>query len=91
MYYHSKINIKINFNKNYNIVACEREGDPDDTLCRIEKVKNPSKTQFLMHDVIIDYLKENSPVAPKLEGRAIATDEPQTLLTQLKGTTYQFR
>lgn len=84
-------NEPLDFNKNYNIVACEREGDPDDTLCRIEKVKNPSKTQFLMHDVIIDYLKENSPVAPKLEGRAIATDEPQTLLTQLKGTTYQFR
>jgi 2',3'-cyclic-nucleotide 2'-phosphodiesterase (5'-nucleotidase family) len=77
--------------KEYSIVACEREGDPDDTLCRIEHVKNPKKSTVLMHDVIIDYLKEHSPVAPKIEGRAIATDEPQTLLTQLKGTTYEFK
>ena len=77
--------------KEYSIVACEREGDPDDTLCRIEHVKNPTKSPFLMHDIIIDYLKEHSPVAPKVEGRATATDEPQKLLTQLKGTTYDFR
>jgi sulfur-oxidizing protein SoxB len=77
--------------KEYSIVACEREGDPEDTLCRMEHVKNPVKSPFLMHDIIIDYLKEHSPVAPKVEGRATATDEPQTLLTQLKGTTYEFR
>ncbi len=77
--------------KEYSIVACEREGDPEDTLCRMEHVKNPVKSPFLMHDIIIDYLKEHSPVAPKVEGRAIATDESQTLLTQLKGTTYEFR
>ena len=77
--------------KEYSIVACEREGDPEDTLCRMEHVKNPAKSPFLMHDIIIDYLKEHSPVAPKVEGRATATDEPQTLLTQLKGTTYEFR
>lgn len=77
--------------KEYSIVACEREGDPDDTLCRIEHVKNPKKSPLLMHDVIIDYLKEHSPVSPKIEGRATATDEPKTLLTQLKGTTYEFK
>lgn len=81
----------IDLNKEYSIVACEREGDPDDTLCRIEHVKNPKKTPFLLHDVIIEYLKSNSPVEPKLDGRAVATDEPATLLTQLKGTTYEFR
>lgn len=81
----------IDLKKEYNIVACEREGDPDDTLCRIEHVKSPKKTPIFMHDVIIDYLKEHSPIAPKLEGRATATDEPATLLTQLKGTTYEFR
>jgi S-sulfosulfanyl-L-cysteine sulfohydrolase len=77
--------------KEYSVVACEREGDPEDTLCRIEHVKNPLKTPFLLHDVIIDYLSIHSPVAPVLEGRASATDEPKTLLTQLKGTTYEFR
>ncbi len=87
-----KVNGKeLEFDKTYSIVACEREGDPDDTLCRIEQVKNPHKTPFLLHDIIIEYLKQFSPVEPKLEGRAIATDEPATLLTQLKGTSYEFR
>ncbi|MCU0359236.1 MAG: bifunctional metallophosphatase/5'-nucleotidase [Bacteroidia bacterium] len=81
----------LNPEKEYNIVACEREGDPEDTLCRIEHVKHPKKTPFLLHDVIIEYLSQHSPVAPKIEGRAVATDEPNTLLTQLKGTSYEFR
>ncbi len=84
-------NASLDLLKEYSIVACEREGDPDDTLCRIEHVKNPKKLTLPMHDVIIEYLKEHSPVKPKIEGRATATDEPQTLLTQLKGTTYEFR
>ena len=81
----------VDMNKEYSIVACEREGDPDDTICRIEKVKQPKKTGVVMHQVIEEYLAANSPVAPKLESRATATDQPQTLLTQLQGTTYEFR
>ena len=82
---------QVDMNKEYSIVACEREGDPDDTLCRIEKVKNPKKTGVLMHHVIEEYLATHSPVSPKLEMRATATDQPHTLLTQLQGTTYEFR
>ncbi len=78
-------------NKMYTIVACEREGDPNDTLCRIEKVSNPVATQNSLHDVITEYLAATPLVAPKLEGRTIATDKPATLLTQLEGTTYNFR
>jgi sulfur-oxidizing protein SoxB len=81
----------VDLNKEYSIVACEREGDPDDTLCRIEKVKNPKRSGVLMHNVIEEYLAANSPVSPKLEMRATATDQPHTLLTQLQGTTYEFR
>jgi hypothetical protein len=77
--------------KEYSVVACEREGDPDDTLCRIEHVKNPKRLSALMHSVIEEYLATHSPVAPKLEKRATANDEPHTLLTQLRGTTYEFR
>jgi 2',3'-cyclic-nucleotide 2'-phosphodiesterase (5'-nucleotidase family) len=84
-------NETLDLNKEYSIVACEREGDPDDTLCRMEHVKDPKKLTVAMHDVIIEYLKLHSPVEPKLEGRATATDENQYLLTQLKGTTYEFR
>jgi len=81
----------LNMEKEYSVVACEREGDPDDTLCRIEHVKDPKRLGTLMHSVIEEYLAANSPVAPKLEKRATATDEPDTLLTQLRGTTYEFR
>lgn len=77
--------------KEYSVVACEREGDPDDTLCRIEKVKSPQRTGLLMHSVIEEYLAEKKTVAPRLEGRATATDFPATLLTQLQGTSYEFR
>ncbi|MBC7695156.1 MAG: bifunctional metallophosphatase/5'-nucleotidase [Burkholderiales bacterium] len=81
----------LDFAKEYSIIACEREGDPEDTLCRVEKVKDPKRLTVLLHDVIEEYLKVNSPVSPKLEGRSTATDEPNTLLTQLRGTTYEFR
>lgn len=81
----------LNLDKEYSIVACEREGDPDDTLCRMEKVKNPKRLGVLMHTVIEEYLAVHSPVSPKLEMRATATDQPHTLLTQLQGTTYEFR
>jgi 2',3'-cyclic-nucleotide 2'-phosphodiesterase (5'-nucleotidase family) len=81
----------IDLEKEYRVIACEREGDPDDTLCRIEQVKNPKRLGSLLHDVIEEYLKVNSPVSPVMEKRATATDEPDTLLTQLRGTSYEFR
>lgn len=77
--------------REYSMVACEREGDPDDTLCRMEKVKNPRRTGALLHQVLEEYLAVHSPVSPRLEGRSTATDFPPTLLTQLQGTTYEFR
>lgn len=77
--------------KEYSVVACEREGDPEDTLCRIEKVKSPRRTGEMMHAVLEEYLAAKKTVSPKLEGRATATDFPPTLLTQLQGTSYAFR
>ncbi len=78
--------------KIYTMVACERDGDPDNVLCRMLNVHNPVKQGIMLHDVLEDYLAEFSPVAPKLEGRAIATDAPQHLLTQvLPGLEYEFR
>ncbi len=78
--------------KIYTMVACERDGDPDNVLCRMMNVHNPVKQGILLHSVMEDYLAEFPIVAPKLEGRAIATDAPNTLLTQaLKGIDYEFR
>jgi hypothetical protein len=81
----------IDLSKQYTIVACEREGDPDDMLCRVEHVKDPHRTGLTLHQVIEEYLAAKGTVSPQLEKRATATDEPETLLTQLRGTTYTFR
>ena len=76
---------------NSSQAACEREGDPDDTLCRMEKVKNPRRANATMHNILREYFAQHSPVAPKVEGRITATDAPQTLLSQLEGYDYEFR
>ena len=81
----------IDLSKEYSFIACEREGDPDTTLCRMEGIKEPTKLGVTLHTVIEEYLKEFSPIAPKIEGRCIATDAPPGLLTQLSGIDYQFR
>ncbi len=81
----------LNLEKEYTFVACEREGDPDTTICRVEGVKGPTKLGLTLHSIIEEYLKEHSPIAPKLEGRCTATDAPHTLLTQLMGVGYEFR
>lgn len=80
----------INLAKEYSVIACEREGDPQDMLCRIEHVKGAAMLGSNLHSIIEEYLKKNSPVAPVLGKRATATDEPQTLLTQLRGYSYEF-
>ncbi len=81
----------IDLKKSYLIAACEREGDPEDTLCRLEKVKNPRRANITMHTILREYFGKFSPVAPKVEGRITATDAPQTLLSQLEGYDYEFR
>jgi sulfur-oxidizing protein SoxB len=81
----------IDLSKTYSFIACEREGDPDTTICRVENVSSPKRLGITLHSVIEEYLAKNSPIAPKLEGRATATDAPNTLLTQLMGFGYEFR
>lgn len=81
----------IDLKRIYTVVACERDGDPETTLCRIENVKEPKVLGITLHQVIEEYLAAHSPISPKLEGRATATDAAATLLTQLTGVGYEFR
>jgi S-sulfosulfanyl-L-cysteine sulfohydrolase len=83
--------VEVDLNKEYTIVACEREGDPDDTLCRVEHVKNPKKLGITLHQIMRDYLAKHSPVSPRIENRVSATDVPKDLLSQLEGYDYSFR
>lgn len=81
----------LDLKRTYTVIACERDGDPDTTLCRMENVKEPKVLGITLHTVIEEYLAVHSPISPKLEGRATATDAPATLLTQLIGVGYEFR
>jgi 2',3'-cyclic-nucleotide 2'-phosphodiesterase (5'-nucleotidase family) len=83
--------VEVDLNKEYTIVACEREGDPDDTLCRVEHVRNPKKLGITLHQIMREYLAKHSPVSPKIENRVSATDVPKDLLSQLEGYDYSFR
>lgn len=74
----------------YSVLACEREGDPFDTICRIEHVRNPRLVKATLHDVVREYLAKHSPVSPEIEGRIRASDAPATLLSQLEGYNYEF-
>ena len=80
----------LDLNKNYNICACERDGDPSDMLCRIKGVSNAKNTQHTLHSVLKAYLKANSPVTPTPPMNAKILDAPQTLLTQVTGVDYKF-
>lgn len=76
--------------KVYSVCACEREGDPEDMLCRMTGVAEAKNTPYTLHSVLKEYLKEKSPVAPLPESNAIILDAPKTLLSQVTGVDYQF-
>jgi sulfur-oxidizing protein SoxB len=84
-------NAPIDPEKMYSIMACERDGDPVDMLCRMKGVMDPKNTTSTLHSVLKEYLKENSPVTPTPQKNAIILDAPETLLTQVSGVDYTFR
>lgn len=77
-------------NRSYLLCACEREGDPEDVLCRMKGVKSATNTPYTLHSVMKEYLKEFSPVSPVLRQDAKVLDAPQVLLSQVHGVDYRF-
>jgi 2',3'-cyclic-nucleotide 2'-phosphodiesterase (5'-nucleotidase family) len=84
-------NEPIDPDKLYSILACERDGDPVDMLCRMKGVIDAKNTTATLHKVMIEYLKQNSPVTPTPQKNAIILDAPETLLTQVTGVDYVFK
>ena len=81
---------EVDLDKYYTILACERDGDPADMLCRIKGVKDAANTTTTLHQLMFSYLKENSPVTPVPELNAKILDAPQLLLSQVTGVDYKF-
>ena len=80
----------LDLTKTYVLCACEREGDPIDMLCRMKGVKEGTTSSLTLHSIMKDYLKEFSPVTPKLRQDAKILDAPQELLSQVSGVNYKF-
>lgn len=84
-------NQPLEMDKLYSILACERDGDPADMLCRIKGVMEAKNTDATLHTLMMEYLKANNPVTPTPEKNAIILDAPETLLSQVSGVDYEFR
>lgn len=85
------LNEPVDLNRTYTISACERDGDPEDILCRFRGVKNTRNTPMTLHEVMKSYLAANSPVTPTPPLNARVLDATQSLLTQVHGVDYEFR
>ena len=77
--------------KYYTISACVRPGDPLDNLCRMPNVKDVEVMDYTIHELVEEYLKENSPVSPGLEGRAFCEFLGPNSFSTVPGTDYQFQ
>ena len=77
--------------KFYTISACVRPGDPIDNLCRMANVKDVEVMDYTIHDVLEEYLKENSPVSPTLEGRAYCEYLGTYSFSTVPKTDYKFQ
>lgn len=84
-------NAPIEPEKLYSILACERDGDPADMLCRMKGVLDAKNTTSTLHTVMREYLTQNSPLTPIPQKNAIILDAPDTLLSQVTGVDYTFR
>ncbi len=73
----------IDLDKTYTLTACEREGEPDHTLCRIPHAENTEVYEIDAHEAVRQYLRDRDHVESSLEGRIDAIDLPGVLRTQM--------
>ncbi|GAA5027063.1 bifunctional metallophosphatase/5'-nucleotidase [Marivirga lumbricoides] len=78
-------------NTMYTISACVRPGDPINSLCRMDNLQDIIVKDYTIHDVVIDYLKEHSPVSPSLDGRASSKKLDKYSFSTVPGTNYKFK
>ncbi|MBZ9630365.1 bifunctional metallophosphatase/5'-nucleotidase [Salegentibacter sp. LM13S] len=75
----------------YTISACVRPGDPIDNLCRMPNVKDVEVKDYTIHELVEEYLQKNSPVSPKLDGRAYCEYLGEKSFSTVPGTDYKFQ
>jgi 2',3'-cyclic-nucleotide 2'-phosphodiesterase (5'-nucleotidase family) len=81
----------LDHDRTYVVCSCEREGDPEDALCRLRQVEDGSTKDQFVHATLREYFTTHGPVTPIPRGAAKALDVPPTLLSQVRGVDYHFR
>ena len=66
----------------YTIAGCEREGEPEDTLCRIRGVADPAAVATTLHHALEAYLARHPVVNPVVDRRVVALDLPARVPSQ---------
>lgn len=69
--------------REYTLVACEREGDEPDKLCRIPHVKDARVLGLDAHEAVRQYLSRHSPLAAPEGKRVVAVDLPSVVRSQV--------
>lgn len=77
--------------REYRVAACERDGDPDDVLCRLQNARDPELLGFTLHEAVEEFLAQQGTVAYGLEGRCVAEDLPEQVFGQASIEGYEFR
>lgn len=68
--------------RTYTLASCEREGDADDTVCRMRGVREAEVLDLDVHSVLRAYLAAHDPItAPRLDD-VVAADLPDHLFSQ---------
>ncbi len=66
----------------YTITACEREGEPESTLCRIPNAMDTEVIEIDAHAAVRKYLSQHDEVSREYEGRVVPVDLPSVLRSQ---------
>ena len=66
----------------YTIGGCEREGEPLDIVCRLQRVNDVKIAPLTIHEALLAYFMKHPAFAEKREGRAVAVDLPRTVFSQ---------
>jgi 2',3'-cyclic-nucleotide 2'-phosphodiesterase (5'-nucleotidase family) len=69
----------------YTIVACEREGDAPDKVCRIPDVADANVLDLDAHEAVRRYLAKHNPLEAPAMGRVVADDLPPRVRSQVLG------
>ncbi len=67
----------------YSLVACEREGDAPDKVCRIPHVREPRVLDLDAHEAVRRYVARHSPLSEPEGGRVVVEDLPPIVRSQV--------